>query len=411
MSEVYIIGVGMTRFGRYLDERLETIARVAVDEALADANVERGDVQAAFFANTAQGVVEGQHLVRGQIVLRALGFKHIPVTNLENACASASTALNAAFAYIASGQGDIALALGAEKMNAKDREKSFAIFDGGWDVHDLEANIRRLTELGKDLAVPPGAGQHGGRRSVFMDVYSSLARYHMHRFGTTQRDIAAVSAKNHKHSSLNPKAQYQDSMTVDDVLAAREVSWPLTLPMCAPISDGAAAAIICSAVKARELGASRAIRIAASVMTSGSDRAPDDLERHLCRIGANRAYEIAGVGPADMSLAEVHDASAFAELLQSELIGFAPIGEGGRLVRDGETTLGGRIPINVSGGLESRGHPVGATGLAQVYELVTQLRGEAATRQVEGARHAIAENGGGFHRYEEATACITILER
>jgi acetyl-CoA acetyltransferase len=411
MTEVYIIGVGMTRFGRYLDDRLETIARGAVDEALADASVERGDVQAAFFANTAQGVVEGQHSVRGQIVLRALGFEHIPVTNLENACASASTALNAAFAYIASGQGDIALALGAEKMNTKERERSFAIFDGGWDVHDVDANIRRLTELGKDLALPPGAGKNDGRRSVFMDVYSSLARYHMHRFGTTQRDIAAVSAKNHQHSSRNPKAQYQDSMTVDEVLAAREVSWPLTLPMCAPISDGAAAAIVCSAAKARELGVSRAVRIAATVMTSGSDRAPDDLERHLCRIGANRAYGIAGVGPADMSLAEVHDASAFAELLQSELLGFAPLGEGGRLVRDGETALGGRIPINVSGGLESRGHPVGATGLAQVYELVTQLRGEATGRQVEGARYAIAENGGGFHRYEEATACITILER
>ncbi|MBJ7403338.1 MAG: thiolase family protein, partial [Bradyrhizobium sp.] len=153
------------------------------------------------------------------------------------------------------------------------------------------------------------------------------------------------------------------------------------------------------------------IRIAASVLASGSDREADDLERHLCRLASNRAYEIAGVGPADMSVAEVHDASAFAELHQAELLSFAPIGDGGRLVRDGDTALGGRIPINVSGGLESRGHPIGATGLAQIYELVTQLRGEAGARQVEGAHHAIAENGGGFHHYEEATACITILER
>ncbi|MEW6150165.1 MAG: thiolase family protein, partial [Pseudomonadota bacterium] len=135
------------------------------------------------------------------------------------------------------------------------------------------------------------------------------------------------------------------------------------------------------------------------------------LERHLCRLASNRAYEIAGVGPADMSVAEVHDASAFAELHQAELLSFAPLGDGGRLVRDGDTALGGRIPINVSGGLESRGHPIGATGLAQIYELVSQLRGEAGARQVEGAHHAIAENGGGFHHYEEATACITILER
>lgn len=411
MTEVHIIGVGMTRFGRYLDQDLAAIARPAVDEALADAGITRGDVEAAFFANTAQGVVEGQHLVRGQLVLRALGFETIPVLNVENACASASTALNAAFAYVASGQGDVALALGAEKMNAADREKSFAIFDGAWDVHDVDASISRLTALGKDLALPPGAGQNGGKRSVFMDVYAALARYHMHRFGTTQRDIAEVSAKNHRHSSLNPKAQYQDAMSADDVLAAREVSWPLTLPMCAPISDGAAAAIVCSARKARELGASRAIRIAASVIGSGSDRAADDLDRHLCRLAAAKAYEKAGVGPAQMGLAEVHDASAFAELHQAELLGFCPIGEGGRLARDGDTALGGCIPINVSGGLESRGHPIGATGLAQIYELVTQLRGEAGPRQVEGARHAIAENGGGFHRFEEATACITILER
>jgi acetyl-CoA acyltransferase len=411
MADVYIIGIGMTRFGRYLDSRLEAIARPAVEEALTDAGIGRGDVQAAFFANTAQGIVEGQHLVRGQLVLRALGFEHIPVMNIENACASASTALNAAFSYIASGQGDIALALGAEKMNAADRAKSFAIFDGAWDVHDVDASVSRLAALGKDLPLPAGAGQNSGKRSVFMDVYAALARYHMHRFGTTQRDIAEVSAKNHRHSALNPKAQYQDAMTADDVLAAREVSWPLTLPMCAPISDGAAAAIVCSAAKARELGATRAIRIAASVIGSGSDREPDDLDRHLCRLAANRAYEIAGVGPADMSVAEVHDASAFAELHQAELLGFSDIGDGARLVRNGDTALGGRIPINTSGGLESRGHPIGATGLAQVYELVMQLRGEAGPRQVDGARHAIAENGGGFHRYEEATACITILER
>ncbi|WP_439572158.1 thiolase family protein [Phreatobacter sp.] len=411
MAEVFIIGIGMTRFGRYLDDRLEAIARPAVEEALTDAGIGRGDIQAAFFANTAQGVVEGQHLVRGQLALRALGFEHIPVMNVENACASASTALNAAFAYIASGQGDIALALGAEKMNATDRAKSFAIFDGAWDVHDVDASVSRLAALGKDLPLPAGAGQNSGKRSVFMDVYAALARYHMHRFGTTQRDIAEVSAKNHRHSSLNPKAQYQDAMTADDVLAAREVSWPLTLPMCAPISDGAAAAIVCSAAKARELGATRAIRIAASVIGSGSDREADDLDHHLCRLAANRAYDIAGVGPADMSVAEVHDASAFAELHQAELLGFSDIGDGARLVRNGDTALGGRIPINTSGGLESRGHPIGATGLAQIYELVMQLRGEAGPRQVDGARHAIAENGGGFHRYEEATACITILER
>ncbi|QCI66940.1 thiolase family protein [Phreatobacter stygius] len=412
MSDVYIVGVGMTVFGRFLDTPLKALAGAAITEALEDAGLARDAVEAAFFANTAQGVVEGQHLVAGQIALRDFGFQGIPVTNVENACASASTALNAAVAYVKSGQGDVALAVGAEKMNAAERERSFAIFDGAWDVHDVERTIATLTALGKDLPLPAGAGQNSGMRSVFMDVYAALARFHMHRFGTTQADIAAVSAKNHRHSQHNEKAHYRQPMTVEEVLAAREISWPLTLPMCAPISDGAAAAIVCSGQKARELGLTgRAVRIAATVMATGSDRRPEEFDRHLCRRAADRAYAIAGVGPSDIHVAEVHDASAFAELQQVELLGFCALGEGGRLAREGATTLGGRIPVNVSGGLESRGHPIGATGLAQIYELVAQLRHEAGPRQVEGARLAIAENGGGFHGIEEATACITILQR
>ncbi|MFC0218022.1 thiolase family protein [Pseudochelatococcus lubricantis] len=410
MGHAYIVGVGMSRFGRFLDRSLADIAAEAVTEAIADSELERADLQAVFFANATQGIVEGQHLVRGQILLRKLGLPGIPVTNLENACASASTALNAACAYVISGQGDVAMALGADKMNAADRARSFAVFDGAWDVGDEEASIRRLAQFGSAVE-PPERKVETGQRSVFMDIYAALARYHMGRFGTTQADIAAVSAKNHKHSVLNPKAHYQTPMTVDEVLAAREVSWPLTLPMCAPISDGAAAAIVVSEARARQLGLSRAVRVAASVQASGSDRAPDDIERHLCRRAVDRAYEVAGLGPQDVSVVEVHDASAFAELQQAELMRLCPMGEGGPLARSGATSLGGRIPINVSGGLESRGHPIGATGLAQIYELVMQLRGEAGGRQVSGARVGLAENGGGFYGYEEATAVITLLQR
>jgi len=181
--------------------------------------------------------------------------------------------------------------------------------------------------------------------------------------------------------------------------------------MCAPISDGAAAAIVVSERKARQLGMSRAVSIAASVVASGRDREPENLESHVCRRAADLAYERAGLGPKDVSVAEVHDATAFAELNQSELLRFCDLGDGGNLVRSGATALGGRIPINVSGGLAARGHPIGATGLAQVYELVMQLRGEAGPRQVEGARVAIAENGGGFAGYEEAAAVVTVLNR
>ena len=410
MTDVRIQGVEMSHFGRFLDRSLSQIAADAVTEALSDAGVDKSDIQAIFFANASQGVVEGQHLVRGQVVARNLGLGGIPVVNIENACASSSSALNAAWAYIASGQGDVALVLGADKMNSPDRARSFAIFDGAWDVSDPEGSIAKLEELGAVMQ-PPANIPPPGQRSVFMDVYASLARYHMGRFGTTQADIAAVAAKNHAHSALNPKAQYRTAMTVDEVLAARLVSWPLTLPMCAPISDGAAAAVLVSQRKAQELGLGRSIHIAACVQAAGSDRAPEDLDNHICRRAADRAYEISGLGPEDVGVVEVHDATAFAELQQAELLRLCPMGEGGKLASSGATTLGGRIPINVSGGLESRGHPIGATGLAQIYELVTQLRGEAGPRQVEGARVALAENGGGFLGYEEAAAVITLLQR
>lgn len=410
MEKTYIVGVGMSHFGRFLNRSLADLAGDAVTEALADSGLAPGDIGAAYFANASQGVVEGQHLVRGQLALRKLGFQNLSITNVENACASGSTALNAAVAYIASGQGDVALAVGADKMNAPDRALSFAIFDGAWDVSDVEGQIARLERLGQAMQ-PPERVVEPGQRSVFMDVYAALARFHMGTFGTTQADIAHVAAKNHSHSVLNPKAQYRHAMTVDEVLAAREISWPLTLPMCAPISDGAAAAIVVSEKKARQMGLTRAVRIAASVQAAGSDRAPEDLDRHICRRAVDRAYELSGIAPEDVSVVEVHDATAFAELQQAELLRLCPMGEGGRLAASGATTLGGRVPINVSGGLESRGHPIGATGLAQIYELVTQLRGEAGPRQVEGARVGLAENGGGFHGYEEAVAVITLLQR
>jgi len=246
-----------------------------------------------------------------------------------------------------------------------------------------------------------------------MDIYASLARLHMKTFGTTQRQLAAVAAKNHQHSSLNPLAQYRNTMTVDDVMKARTISWPLTLPMCAPIGDGASAAVLCSDEGLRRIGRGRgrAVRIAASVLRTATERGATQYDRHLCRLAAFEAYEKAGVGPKDMSLAEVHDATAFAEVQQTEALGLCAIGEGGPLAESGATALGGRIPVNPSGGLESRGHPIGATGLAQIFEMVTQLRGEAGPRQVENARFAIAENGGGFNGVEEAVTAITILEK
>lgn len=410
MTQIFIAGIGMSRFGKFLERSLADIAGEALTEALADSGLERRDIEAAFFSNATQGVIEGQHLVRGQMVLKRLGLGGIPVVNLENACASATSAFNAAWAYVASGQGDVALALGADKMTAPDRARSFAIFEGAWDVNDIDGQMARLADLGNG-ARPPEGTPEPGQRSVFMDIYAAMARFHMGRFGTTQADIAAVAAKNHGHSVRNDKAQYRQPMTVEEVLAARIVSWPLTLPMCAPISDGAAAAILVSARKARQLGMARMVGVAATVQASGSEHDVTDFDNQICRRAADRAYARSGIGPEDVSVVEVHDATAFAELHQAELLRLCPLGEGGRLASSGATALGGRIPINVSGGLAARGHPIGATGLAQIHELVTQLRGEAGARQVEGARIGLAENGGGFSGVEEAAAAITLLKR
>ena len=242
-----------------------------------------------------------------------------------------------------------------------------------------------------------------------MDVYAFLSRFHMRTFGTTRKQLAEVASKNRFHATMNPLCQFREALSVPEILEAREIAWPLTLPMCAPISDGAAAALVCNRDALRRFDRNRVVAVKACVLGSGSDREAEQLDRHLCRLVAGKAYDQAGLGPVDMSLAEVHDATAFAEIQQTENLGFCGIGGGGALVESGDTRLGGVIPVNVSGGLESKGHPIGATGLAQVYEMVVQLRGEAGARQVEGARFAIAENGGGFHGIEEAAACVTIL--
>lgn len=412
-QNIHIAGVGITRFDKQPDKSVKDLVREAVTEALQDAGCEAHDLQAAYFATAGQGAIEGQHMVAGEIALKAIGITGIPVTNVENACASSSTALNAAQWYVAAGGGDICLVVGVDKLFSADKEKSFAVFDGAWDVHTAKEQAQALRELAPGVR-PPADYVEPGRRSVFMDIYASLARLHMQTFGTTRRQIAAVAAKNHVHSTRNPKAQFQYPLTVDEVLAARAVSWPLTLPMCAPIGDGASAAIVCNEAglnRLRHLRRERAIRVYASVLRTATERQVDRYDQHLCHLAALEAYEKAGVGPQDMSLAEVHDATAFAEIQQTEALGFCAFGEGGPMAEAGVTTLGGRIPINVNGGLLSRGHPIGATGLAQVHEMVTQLRGEAGARQVEGARFAIAENGGGFNGVEEAVTCITILGR
>lgn len=412
MNNIYVVGIGMTPFGRLLDVSIKSMVRTAVEAALKDSGVEKNAIEAAFYANASQGHMERQHMIRGQIALRDMGIEGIPVVNIENACASGSSAFTLAVNHLRAGAGDVALAVGAEKMFSTNRELMFSVFDSALDVSRAEEIQQNLLRLGEGVTIPPNTTSPKPY-SVFMDVYAAFSRAHMKRFGTTQRQLAAISAKNHGHSAHNPLSQYRNTYTIDEILAAPPITYPLTLPMCSPVSDGAAAAILCTeaGLKRLKLDSRRAIRVLASIVQGGTDHDAAAIDQHITVRAARRAYEIAGVGPKDVSVAEVHDATAMGEVIQVENLGLCEFGDGGPIAERGETTIGGRIPVNPSGGLESKGHPVGATGLAQIHELVTQLRGEAEARQVDNARIAIAENGGGLYGIEEAVACITILGR
>jgi acetyl-CoA acyltransferase len=463
MRDVFVVGVHTTRFARWPNESVKTLTAQAVGGALKDAGLEARALEAAWFANACWGLTHFQHCIRGQVALRPLGIDAIPITNVENACAGGSTAFHGAWKDVASGFCDVALAVGAEKVHRPNKHAVFASFLAGTDVEALGTEVDRLREgaatnkggaagagapapaaarrkrkglrarardlrdqavvgiqLGEALGYDTlralmratrssGGKANGGDRSPFMDIYAHAARQHMRTYGSTERQLAAIAAKNHWHSSMNPNAQYRFVLTPEEVLADRIVAPPLTRAMCAPIGDGAAAAVLMSEDAVRRHGlASRAVRVRASILGSGRARGDDeaDIGERLSEL----AYERAGVGPGDMDCAEVHDATAFGELHQTEALGFFPRGDGGLGAERGETRLGGRLPINPSGGLLSRGHPIGASGLAQIHELVTQLRGEAGERQVAGARLALAENGGGALGSEEAAMCLHVFE-
>jgi acetyl-CoA acyltransferase len=411
MREVFIIGVGMTRFGVHADKTVGDLAREAVTAALADAGAQAADIGATFFANTAQGAIEGQHGIKGQHALRPIGIERGLFVNVEDACAGSSAALNLAFAQVAGGFADVAMAVGSEKLNTPDREKRLAAFGQPYDLAAVTEFVETYSKLVTDVVPPPGVVNDERARSIFMDAYSVNARLHMRKYGTTWEQIAQVCAKNHHHSTMNPLAQFQADISVADILGGRVISWPLTLPMCAPVSDGAAAVVVCSREALARFDERRAVRLLASVLRSGFTRDIADVEHASVRVTAKAAYDQAGLTPADIDVAEVHDASAYAELAQIEYVGLCDFGQSGPLTASGATSLGGRIPVNVSGGLESKGHPVAATGAGQIYELVQHLRGEAGARQVDGARTALASCSGGFIGVEDAAACVTILGR
>lgn len=389
-----IVGVGMTRFGKLPERSLRSLAEEAVAEALADAEVATSDVDSVFFANGVGGLLTGQEMIRGQAALRDTGLLGVPLVNVENACASASSAVHLAWLEVAAGQSEVALAVGAEKLTHPEKGRA-------QDAIGTAVDLERPPDVFADE--DDTAWESSG--SPFMDIYAAIAREHMRRTGATKDDFAAVAAKASRHGSLNPRAQFRQPRSVEEVLASRLIVEPLTLLMCSPIGDGAAALLLCSREYAERLEA-QPIGIRASVLLSGADDAAPAAER-----ASRAAYERAGIGPEDLDLVELHDAAAPAELSLYEELGLTEAGGAAGLLASGATTLGGRLPVNTSGGLLSKGHPIGATGAAQLVELTDQLRGRAGERQVAGARIALAENGGGFLGTDAAAACVHILER
>lgn len=376
-----VVGIGITPFGRHLDRTIAQLGAAAARAALEDSGLTSAQVEAGYVANALGGMLFGDTTI-GQGILAELGIRRVPVLNVENACTSGSSALWLAWNAIEAGQMDCAIVLGVEKMCVP----GLGLINSGRSEID--------TQLG--LVTPAS--------------FAMRAMRHMHEFGTTREQMASVVAKSRAHGARNPLALFQRQETVADVLAAPLVADPLTRSECCPIADGAAAVVLASDRLARQT--SRAIRLNTAVLGSGSYENPADMVRwETDARTARQAYERAGLGPEDIDVVECHDAFSIAEILHCEALGLCPAGEGGRLAAAGETSLGGRIPVNVSGGLLSRGHPVAATGVAQIVEIVTQLRGEAGGRQVAGARTGLAQCMGGDRAGDTKSCTVAILSR
>jgi acetyl-CoA acetyltransferase len=386
MREVSIIGVGMTRFTKWLERSMPDLGHEAVWKAMQDANMGVKDIQVAYSGNTLGAQLTDIKGEVGQRVLTEAGFYKIPIINVQNACSTGSTALRGAYLEVASGNFDVALAIGTEKLFCGDTSKSIGAMADG----------TALAQFG----------------FMFVGLYSMQLRGWMERTGVTKADFAKVTVKNMYNGSLNPYAQFQKPVTVEEVLGSRVVAEPLHLFMCCTMGDGSAAVIVCAKEIARRFTSKPLIDIAACELISGSYTFPGEEHEPISTRAAKRAYEKAGIGPEDVQVAEVHDAMAPAELKIYEEIGFCMPGESGRMIDEGVTALTGRLPVNPSGGLAAKGHPIAATGLAQIAELVWQMRGEAGTRQVtNNPKVGLTENAGGWVADDNAACGVTILKR
>ncbi|MFH0730391.1 MAG: thiolase family protein [Pseudomonadota bacterium] len=382
MRRVDIIGVGITRFGKHIEKSLMDLGGQVAIEALKDAGVKPSQINAGFFANMQAGSLLTDFTI-GQNVLWEAGINKVPVFNVENACTSGSSAFNLAWMGVSSGAYDIAIVVGAEKLILP-------------NVGLMQSGKTELSTL-EGLVVPMS--------------FAMRANLHMATYGTTKEQLAMVSVKNRRHAGLNPLAQFRDPITIEDVLNSPMIADPLTRLMCCPNADGAAAVVLCASELSNRYR-SHPVHVAASVMVSGSYENPCNMVQwDADKRASGIAYEKAGLGPKDLDAVECHDAFSISEICHYEGIGLCPEGEGGRFVESGATSLGGKIPVNLSGGLLSKGHPLGATGVAQIIEGVRQLRGEAGSIQVEGAKVFLAECMGADKDGDVKTCSINILTK
>jgi acetyl-CoA acetyltransferase len=380
MTDVHVVGVGMTRFGKHPDSDASDLGSAALHEAVADAGIDPRVIEAAYCGHVFQGMVTGQR------ILAQVGLAGLPLANVENACSSGATAIREASLAIRAGEHDVVIAIGTEHLTSK--------FSGA------------LTPDPSDPEAAVGATMPG--------VYAMRARRYMEEFGMTREQLALIPVKNKRNAAQNPLAHFRKEITVEDVLASRPIADPLRLHDCSPVTDGAAAVIVMSDKAAKKYANGRGIRLAASTLRTGSvDVEPTSMTYEpLTWKTAKEAYERAGIGPEDVDFAEVHDCFSIAEVLRVEGLGLFEQGQYPWAVERGEADINGRLPINPSGGLIGKGHPLGGTGVAQVVELVRQLRGEAGSRQIEGAKVGVAHCRGGKAVGIEGAACtVQILVR
>jgi len=402
MRDVAIVGVGMIRFGRHPEKGIKDLVRESVEDALRDAGIDARSIEAAYVGSAVPGIMTGQEQIKAQVTLSAMGIDTIPMYNVENACASSSTALHLGWTAVGAGLYDCVLVSGFEKLYDPDKLKSFMALGTAVDVENA---VKFLEEFqarqgAREKIIAEGSGQN---RSVFMDMYAYYTRTYMERFGLTQEHFAKLSVKSHRNGARNPHAMYQKEVTLEEVLRSGDVAFPLTRMMCSPVCDGAAAAILCSREKAAQI-TTHPVWIRGSVI--GSGRISYDLGDTLTSRLGPRAFEASGIGPGEIDVIEVHDATSPSEIITLIELGLCPGEQAPRWIDEGELEATGRLPTNTSGGLASKGHPIGATGMGQVHEVTLQLRGQAGRRQVASARAAMTHNGGGILGADAAAMAI-----